>query len=162
MDFVRIIGCQEPFYTSQLLFVVHTKDTSKNRIFTDWEVRKVTFLLMFVCSGGVVASQHASLVTRQESSFGERVVCIWKVCTSGEGVGRHSPPSHTWGTTGYGKQAVGAHPTGMLSCILCCYSRSSCSFIFEFFLPETLAYVNVMRQKISMENPVAQTLTYAS
>ena len=29
------------------------------------------------------------------------------------------PPRHgTWDTTGYGRQAVGTHPTGMLSCFI--------------------------------------------
>ena len=33
-----------------------------------------------------------------------------------QGVGQTSPPQHTWDTTGYGQQAGGTHPTGMLSC----------------------------------------------
>ena len=30
------------------------------------------------------------------------------------------PPRNSWHTTGYGQQAVGTHPTGMLSCFRMC------------------------------------------
>ena len=58
-----------------------------------------------------------------QGGWAESLVCLRGGLDRG---GWADPPRHTWDITGYGQQAGGTHPTGMLSCL-----KGECSIFLK-------------------------------